>query len=591
MQMGLKKRITNLFERISAGYLPDIVQIFFMVVWPVLLLGSKSYPSIYVICSMAAVFAFAVNRRNCGRESKLVRIVTILFSCLFSVLVTLANYELFHPLSEKWLETACVLIGGFVVAEQVLLLLYRRLPEATVKTEKTPVYQSVAVFVVTFFALSAIYLLYLYFSAYPGMLTYDSVDQIKQALHGITSNHHPFWHTIIIKGVLKVGLRLFGDINAAIALYSVCQLMFLAGAVAFSLMTLYTAGVKKLYIFMCGLPFAVLPYHIVYSVTMWKDVVFGVATLLFVVFFFRSLNRIGNQVINLVFLFFFAVLFGLWRSNAWLALVGSAVLFLFFLRKEHKKILLVVAAAVLVSWVMRSPVLSALDVKQPDFVESLSIPVQQVARVVVDDGYISEEDRQTLNKIMDVDEVKDLYLDYLSDPIKNEIRSKGHDYLDENKIEFFKLWVRVGIHNPWSYISAWVDQTKGYYNSGYKYWITATYSSSDEIGFVKKTFDNPINDHFTDALDDMNQHALAKPFISIGFCVWIFAALGITLFLRRRKEFVLMIPLALTVGTLLIATPVFSEFRYVYFLFTTMPFLITAGMHRFEKNKGEQKDG
>ncbi len=568
-----------------------VAQMLLIMAWPLLLSETDSYFVIYVICSMFATFAFALNRRNAKTESRMVSAVTIAASCLFSALVCLANYSIFLPVRENTFEIITVMLGGFVVAENVLLFLYRRLPQTSIQKREAPFYRSALAFLVPFIIVSAVCLLYLFFSAYPGKLTNDSMTQIRQALNGITSGHHPFWHTVLIKEVLAVGVRLFGNMTAAVALYSVCQALFFATAVAFSLMTLYQAGVKKRVIVLCGLPFIVLPYHIVYSVTMWKDVVFAIATLFFVTFFFRAIKNVGNSIVNAVFLFVFAVLFCVWRSNAWLAMVAAVALFFIYLRKRHVKSLLLILAAVVVAWVLRSPVISMLGVQQPDFVESLSIPVQQVARVIVDGGEISDEDYRMLDRIMDVDEVKDLYLPYLSDPIKDEIRSKNHAYLEENKIEFLKLWIRVGIHNPSSYVKAWANQTRGYYNSGYNYWIIPTGKESVDLGIVKKAFDNPINTVFTRMIERMKTHVLAKPIISIGFCVWVFVALGLVLFLRHREEVVLFIPLLMTIATLLIATPVYSEFRYVYFMFASLPFLAVVSIHKIENVKGGKENG
>lgn len=591
MMVRVRECIKQVYLAAKSNYVLGFFSLLCIVLWPLLLLNTNSYFSIYVICGMAAALAFVYNRTHKQKEGKLVYGVTIAFSCLFSAFVVLANYALFLPVRENIVKLLVAFIAGVIVAQNVLLLLLRRLPKIEAKTEKKPVYKPVVVFLVPFVILSAIYLIYLFYCAYPGMLTGDSFNQVSQALSTITSNHHPFWHTVIVKVLLSVGLRLFGNINSAVALYSVCQLLVFSATISFSLMTLYTAGVKKRYVFLCGLPFAILPYHIVYSVCMWKDIWFAMATLLFAVFFFRTVNAVGNRTFNGISLFLSSVLFCVWRSNAWLAMLASLVLFFVFMRKKRMKTVLILAAAVVVSWVMRSPVISMLGIEQPDFVESLSIPVQQVARVIVDDGYISDEDYKALDKIMDVNEVKDLYLDYLSDPIKNEIRSKDQNYLAENKMEYLKLWVRIGLDNPTSYVAAWVDQTKGYYNSGYKYWVTPYREANDVLGIEKKPLYNPTNEFFLNLNKKMNENVLAQPFISIGFCVWILTAFGIVLFLRKREEWLITIPLLMVVATLLVATPVFSEFRYVYFMFMTMPFLITVGIHTFNPKNGGTQNG
>ena len=46
--------------------------------------------------------------------------------------------------------------------------------------------------------------------------------------------------------------------------------------------------------------------------------------------------------------------------------------------------------------------------------------------------------------------------------------------------------------------------------------------------------------------------------------------------LRRRKEFLLAIPLVVLVAGLWLGTPVYSEFRYAYPIFLTMPVILAA---------------
>ena len=232
-----------------------------------------------------------------------------------------------------------------------------------------------------------------------------------------------------------------------------------------------------------------------------------------------------------------------------------------------------------------------MNISQPDLVESLSIPVQQVARVIVDQGNITEEEYEFLDQMMDVDRVPELYTPHSSDPIKNESRRKNHDFLVENKVDFAILWVKVGLRNPACYVKAWVDQTKGYYNSGYPYWIFIEAVEYNDLGIERAEKTGEIKDFFDEFFKDFRENELYRPLISIGLWIWILMALGITAFLKKRKETILYVPLILVIATLLVATPVYSEFRYAYSVFTTLPFLTVIGLHKFKNEKGEEKNG
>ncbi|MBQ8079681.1 MAG: hypothetical protein IJ236_06985, partial [Oscillospiraceae bacterium] len=58
----------------------------------------------------------------------------------------------------------------------------------------------------------------------------------------------------------------------------------------------------------------------------------------------------------------------------------------------------------------------------------------------------------------------------------------------------------------------------------------------------------------------------------VGSTVWIFFILLFAETRKRRKDKILVfLPVLAIWGTLLIATPVYSDFRYIYSLFCTLP--------------------
>lgn len=564
-------------KNIRSHYLFTCLQVLFVLAWMFVLRNTSSYFINYVICGMLAVVSMMNHQVRAMKTSYLF----ILFSLLFSLVVLLCNYDLFTYSLRSLVKLFLVLSGGYIVGRNILCLLFVTKPQqATIrKSTRTEIF----VFLIPFLLYSGIYLLYLFFTAYPGYLTPDSISQVLQTQTGVYSNHHPFWHTIIIKWILDAGVACFGNLNDAVGLYSVLQILFLTSAVSFSLMTLYQAGIKKRYLVLCGLPFAVLPYHFAYSVTMWKDIVFGAAALWMVTFLFRELHKIGKMNWNQFFLFVVTLAFCLWRSNAWIAMVVSVVFFFVYLRKEEKTLPFLLLAAVCFAWVLKGPVLNAFNVIQPDFAESLSIPIQQISRVIVESGDLTKEEYELIDKVIDINEVYELYTPHVSDPMKDEVRGKNPNYLEEHKLEYLLLWAKAGLKNPEAYIKAWIDQTKGYLNSGYEYWIYLDYVFENDLGIEKIPQENIIQKCFSVVFNLIQSSTFYLPFISIGLWGWVICAFAVVLFSQKRRETILYIPFLLIICTLLIATPVFSEFRYAYSIFTTLPFLSVIGLFKFDE--------
>lgn len=94
--------------------------------------------------------------------------------------------------------------------------------------------------------------------------------------------------------------------------------------------------------------------------------------------------------------------------------------------------------------------------------KKLSVPLQQVACVVANDRDLSEQEAEMINKIGRIDDIRETYVDYISDPIKSLIAMCGQkDYMEKHKGEYFQLWIALGIKYPKDYLFAWINQTKG----------------------------------------------------------------------------------------------------------------------------------
>ena len=184
--------------------------------------------------------------------------------------------------------------------------------------------------------------------------------------------------------------------------------------------------------------------------------------------------------------------------------------------------------------------------------------------------------------MIDINEVHELYKPHVSDSMKDEVIGKNPDYLEEHKLEYLLLWAKVGLKNPEVYIKAWIDQTKGYLNSGYEYWIYLDYVYENDLEIEKIPQQNIVQKCFSGLFSLIQSSIFYLPFISIGLWEWILCAFGVVSFSQKRREAILYLPFILIVCTLLIATPVFSEFRYAYSIFTALPFLCVVGLFRFE---------
>ena len=562
-----------------------IVQALLIFVWLTILSPlsvTDTYYSVYLLCGVIGLLCLWDNHRLRAGCTRCQGLALGVASCLFSLAVVMANYKLFTPLSvlENLFDSVCCLAGGVCVAYPVLLWMLNRLPLAA---DTSPRRHPGRVFFLTFVSIAAVDLAYLFFARYPGVLTTDSITTIQQLMGDEAYNNvMPFWHTVTVKAFVELGLLLFGDINAAVALFHAAQILFMAACFGYVLVTLYQTGVPNLVLVMVYALYAFMPYNIAYSVTLWKDIPFAGATVLFVTAFYRLLKGIGKRKAwNYAAFLIGALGFSLWRTNGWYAFAVTTLVMLFLLGKKQRKLLILMIAVLLLCWVLLNPVLAVLGVGETNFVEAFAVPMQQIARVVAEGRELTGEETDLLSEIFWLDKVGALYDPLTVDPVKFEtFRYDRVDYIRENLGQYLRLYVNLGLRYPAEYLKAWIDETKGYWNGGYFFWIYTKGVGDNIYGLEASYGENAVASAFAALFRYVEKLAILQPLTSIGLHVWVLLGCFLTNVLKKRKEFLLAIPILVLVVGLWLGTPVYAEFRYAYPVILTLPFLLAVTCYR-----------
>lgn len=84
----------------------------------------------------------------------------------------------------------------------------------------------------------------IFLAFYPGNISGDSFASIHQALNHITSTAHPVLFTLLVKITLKTGMFLFHNMNAAIAVFSITQMLLLDGILTYTVFGLGRHGLS-----------------------------------------------------------------------------------------------------------------------------------------------------------------------------------------------------------------------------------------------------------------------------------------------------------------------------------------------------------
>lgn len=432
---------------------------------------------------------------------------------------------------------------------------------------------------------------------FPGVMTPDSISQYSQAM-GLTgySDHHPFAHTLLIKLFLSLGMALFDNVYAAIACYTVFQMVLMALLLCYCLCVLYRYGAGKKLCFLFLIFYACVPYNGSFAVTMWKDVLFSGFLLLFVLCIYRLLHlytsggRLKNQPGLLALLLISGLLVCLFRSNGLYVFLITTPFLVIVLRREWKLLLPGLLAIAALALCIKGPVYDALGVAEPAFSESLSIPAQQIARVVYEGRALTQEQIDLLEKTVDYDSIADYYQPELSDPVKALIQYGHPEYLEAHKGAYLQLWLQLGLRYPLDYWNAFVDQTRGYWYPGEPGLTVNESISPNDVGLTGQSVlsGTPA----WKVVEILNKLYTIFPLYgllySIGAFTWAAVFWCVNCVLNgRKRNFLLFIPFFALILTLCLATPVAADLRYAYPLILSMPLLLCAGLEVPEKAAGK----
>ncbi len=557
-----------------------------------MLIRTDAYYMPYILLSAFGIFCLFCNGRRPDRPALRSLAVPALISAFCGMMITFANHRIWaDPMmpdersalffrAYKLYIILAIFAGSTLCILNILVFIKDHAGSFPLSEKAGDIKKPYLFFVFPFISMIIVYTVVWLCCYYPAIMSVDAIDQVSQILSGVYSNHHPIAHTLLIKLFFSPVYASTGDINRAVAAYILFQIIFMSATFAFTVKTMADLHMPRYALVIASVYYTLSPFHIMFSFSIWKDVVFGAFVTLFVVFFVR-LTSIRRTVFDLVGFAVCCLAFCLFRSNGLFAfvIVTAAVFFAF---KEQRRLFAVMACSIALALIIKHAVFPMFSVTAPDTAEMLSIPAQQVARTLVEGGDITEADRELISNIIDIDEAVRQYDTGISDPIKNLIRDFGNQqFISENKGAFLAMYLRTLIRNPLTFIIAFADQTKGYYNSGYQFMIWYWEVETNELGLVRQIGNARVNTAVGEYLWLFYNDPVFSLFVSIGFNVWILLlAFYKNAVSKNRTALITTVPSIAVIISLLVSTPAFSEFRYVYSLFTLWPLIIAMTLSK-----------
>lgn len=302
---------------------------------------------------------------------------------------------------------------------------------------------------------------------YPGIIMGDSIRQLAQ-FYGMLPLRadNPIISTLFMSSFIKLG-QAFGNTNFGLFLYSLSQSLILAIIISYAIYWIQKILNNKFVSLTTVVLFGLLPIvnNLINVAT--KDVLFSAFFLLFIVSLSVAIfdqEYYKNNGVWLVTLFS-SLLFILFRKNSLYVAVLSILLYciLFFLKFKDDKIKLLKIPILMLSLgiflgVTTDNFLISITNSASDTYrrEALSLPFQQTARVVRDfDNELSLKDKETIDKVLNYETIKEKYTPRISDKVK---ATHKEDATNQEMKEYFKLWLKLFFKYPSTYFDATFEQ-------------------------------------------------------------------------------------------------------------------------------------
>ena len=301
----------------------------------------------------------------------------------------------------------------------------------------------------------------LFLYTWPGNFVADAGWQVRDYMEHRISTHHPILHTLLLGFFYNSGLKK-GDIGSSFQLYTLLQMLILSASFAFFLKYVKEKGIARRFRILLFFIFVLNPVNGYFAVSTVKGII-GTALLIFAVTCLLKLFNQKSVVLNSVIFVIAAILSCHFRNNLIYAIIASGVIIAIFKTGLKNKLLILgLTIAIFIGYKGSMTLLmKAADAPNVDGArESLSVPLMCLAHVAIDEKdsldpviydeivtYINEDDLQKYSMI-------------LSDSIKE---NANEALLRSNMINFFKLFVKVGLKYPGKYLEAVTGLTSGYY--------------------------------------------------------------------------------------------------------------------------------
>lgn len=407
---------------------------------------------------------------------------------------------------------------------------------------------------------------------YPGIINYDNANQIKEmmgmhtryldAINPISdstlTNFNPILHTVLLGGLFKAGY-LMGSVNFGMFLYSLLQMIIVIAIYSYAISYSIKEKVSPIYSLIILLILGIVPIFGYYSITAVKDTLYTAFLVLFTIRLYDVVKKDSLKIIDYVLLFLTATLVWLFRNNGFHIIIVTLPFLLY--KKQKMGIISVFLLVILTHISFNNLLLPGLGISGTSVRETLSIPFQQIARLVKLHGdEISKEDKLVIDKILDYANLAIDYNEDLADPVKNKYNK---DAKTEDLIKYFGVWFKGLFKYPMVYVDATINNITSYFypfESSWKVYHKLN-PKLPEAGFDYHYNNLNLGRKLMHDYEVYTEYSPIGLILNIGFITWI--SILVFIMLCKNKSYIFLIPNIISI-LFCVLSPANTYYRYIY---------------------------
>lgn len=444
-------------------------------------------------------------------------------------------------------------------------------------------YSAFRVFIVYFTPMYVLYCLYL-LSYYPAIMSYDSIDQWKQADSFVLNDWHPVFHTLFVY-IIK-------QLNNTPAAVAFIQIITLSAAISLLLMQLEKSGVKRRTGFILSFIYALNPVNGIFSISMWKDIPYSISLIFLSYVLLKIYSSEGNWILknyNKLTLGIILLCTSLFRHNGLVPVLVSSLLLIIVYKAHYKRFLIIFTLTGLLFIFIKIPLYNILNVSKTSDMQPYVLSMLQISAIAHNNGKVDDKEKEFLSKMAEWEDLKKGYNRYNILGITSS-DSFNKDFFKQNKAKYIKTWIKLVLKNPGISVKAYLDRINLIWRidnpTGVNNLVSNSVIYTNDMG-LKTESRLPFLKNILDAIAD----ATKKPYLNWLFwrpAIYLYITLIICILILfsgiNRKSLLVLIPSLANVAGLILVT-VSSQTRYYYASLLVLPFAVVYYYNMYRQDK------